>query len=167
MIRKVTLGICLMALMVTVSTAFGRSAARSFHQTLEFGETKTILHNGPISVEAICEQNVEGNNVGDFGDRIRLLAKTDIPGTASTSVEPFIGPGSPVADREFTSLNNVHIGVGEPLYTDRHDGHSILAPSGHALLLDAETTGLGLNIFGADCSITGVFHKFRARLESD
>ena len=71
--------------------------SRAFFEALEFGETVEIVRNGPISIEAKCEQDIEDpDNPDEFRvDAISLLATTTVPGAVGEGVGNFLDPSTP------------------------------------------------------------------------
>ena len=138
--------------------------SRAFFESVEFGDTVAIVRNGPISIEAKCEGNLE-IEPGIFIDRIRLLAVTTVPGTAAQLESGFLPNNvgvflNPSTEREWSRrFADVERSAGNPAYQNERDDGSVVAPSGEVILIDGETLGLGLNIFDSRLPGGGHFIK--------
>jgi hypothetical protein len=144
--------------------------SRAFFEGLAFGETVLIVRNGPISVEAKCEGNIEAPFEPDvFIDRISLIASTTVPGVVGdldSSNFPdfegkFLDPDTPEDNRRM--FHNAAFPSETPEYDNDIDEGSLIAPSGEVILIDGEILGLGLNIFGVDCLVAGTYYAFKGR----
>ena len=141
--------------------------SRAFFESVEFGDTVEIVRNGPISIEAKCEGNLE-IEPGIFIDRIRLLAVTTVPGTAAqlesgflpNNVGVFLNPSTSELSRRFADVER---SAGNPTYQNERDDGSVVAPSGEVIQIDGETLGLRLNIFDVDCLVVGTYQVFDGR----
>jgi hypothetical protein len=139
--------------------------SRAFFEALEFGETVEIVRNGPISIEAKCEESIpDPFNPERLVDRIRLLATTTAPGVAGQGIGNFIDPDTPENARGMFFLSAFP--PGDPEYSnDTFAGTpgSLAAPSGEVIPIDGDTLGLGVNVFGVDCLVAGTYNVFDGR----
>jgi hypothetical protein len=128
------------------------------------------VRNGPISIIAKCE-TVEVSP-GMFRDQIRLIVVTTVFGAVAVlsdrnfpdTANNFLDPTTPEDDREMAVNTSA---AGDPDYENGVDRGSVIAPTGHVILIDGEILGLGLNIFDTDCLVAGVFHIFRGFDDDD
>jgi len=154
----------------------GPTDFQHFYATLDPADGQTVdqvvFTHGSVTVLARCSNNIEGNMVytqdttinGGYDYAQLVVTSTEngwyVAGYWQTLIAPLdvarvaYGPGGEVVVAVF----------GVPAGTDVL-GHSIGAsvmatPAGHVVGFDGESAGLGLNIFGHGCVITGQIWGF-------
>ena len=128
------------------------------NESLAFGEQRLLAQNGPVSLTADCNAD---NGAGQ--NRIRILAATTQDGAFMDGSDDHNGPGgatptflnvgTPADDRELLKNSTDIVGLAD-VDNDIDDGF-VAGPEGSYIGLDGETVALGLNAFGANCSVKG------------
>jgi len=128
------------------------------NESLAFGEQRLLAQNGPVSLTADCNAD---NGAGQ--NRIRILAATTQDGAFMDGSDDHNGPGgatptflnvgTPADDRELLKNSTDIVGLAD-VDNDIDDGF-VAGPDGSYLGMEGESTALGLNAFGANCSVKG------------
>jgi hypothetical protein len=135
------------------------SVIRPFRVTLQFGEKKEFLTNGPIGLEADCRANISGNQ-----DELRILAVTRENGAFMQGDTPHSGPGvssdtlditTPEDNRTMGGIVSTPAGDGQPAADDDIDTGFVAGPNGQYIGID-ETTMYALKVGGSDCLLVGL-----------
>lgn len=141
------------------STDFVRSSvAQPFISQMDTGNDTMIGSNGPLEVAAFCERN--GPNI-----QTQIRVRTSVDG-AYTDDPPFSGFGGgalDIADGWANLMDQFALsaeGIGYSLDID--DGVAIAEQDGtlYVVSIDGETHGRGINIYGTDCLVHGIFNAY-------
>jgi hypothetical protein len=141
--------VAVVASVLSLTTASGLASAQSNNQkngdrniyvTMAAGEDVTIQRFGPLELFAKC------SSLSNSITTVEILF-------TSTEDGWFTDFNGPLAAGEEKRI----CGIGGPSssYANCPDGDSAVSPSGHYIGVDGDVIGLGLNIFGNDCLITG------------
>lgn len=130
----------------------------TFRVPLAFGEIKTIVSNGPVSLQAECRANVSG-----VQDEIRILGATtqsgsfmqgDTPNSGPGLGGTFLEPGTEADKRVMSNMVSTVAGDGQPAADDDIDTGFVAGPAAEYIGMD-ETTMLAINVAGSNCLVVG------------
>ncbi len=119
---------------------------------LDAGDVVTIATNGNLEVFARCSDN-------GFSRRIEVVA---------TSSDEFAGPfnfgtlNPPGSERLILDANASNLAFGNVI-----DSGTAVQDGSHYIGIDAESTAIGLDIFGFDCFAAGTAVLIQERVDDD
>lgn len=134
--------------------------------TLDFGQSKTLLEHGSLTLTAQCLLNTTDNFGTPGQDVARVLIATSKDGAVfegddlkdGTDAADFLDVGTPEADRVFNE-GNAATGTGA-FSTGDSDGGAY-DPDGKGILLPEDQSAASLNLLGSDCRFWGAAHLVR------
>jgi hypothetical protein len=115
------------------------------------GQSATLVENGPVKLYAKCDTS------SGPADRVRIIAETSTADAFMDGADDLVSgtllqPGTPEDSREMS----VSAGTpGTALVQDDIDDGFVMSSAGHWIGTEGESLALGLNAFGAKCSVIG------------
>jgi hypothetical protein len=145
---------------------------RGIYARLSFGETREILRNGTIAVEAKCIFNGGEGNPGQFNHLLVLLAKSDQHGAlfrgegeslpdAFSGNNEYLGPVTLETKRRISFQNFGQ--AGSPHFGARSGLGVIVGTKGEVIILQGTTGEFGFEVAGADCLLVDQATVFDGR----
>lgn len=144
----------------------GSVAGRTpFRVGLNFGETKTVATQGPLSITATCILDEGG---GGF-DYVRLHAATteanslleasdELGGGAAPT--DFLQPDTAASDREFAGYAQTTGDTTPSINNDTSEGYVLDSDGANYLAIEGDTLVLAHNVGGTDCLVAGIAQHF-------